>query len=165
METLTVSKNAVLHSYRSAKGETRALLQNLFGKQVYDKITDRVKSFEDACDVLEYSNITPVFAQLPDKYHSPIKSFYIIQVISEALNEGWVADLNCTDQVKYFPYFKLVNGKLVFRGVAARDSIDALLGVAASAVVSRLCFHSEELAEYAGKQFIDLYSDYILPTF
>ena len=164
METLTVSKNAVLHSYRGAKGEAKAILQDLFGKQVYDHITDRVKSFEDACDVLEYTTITPMCGQLPDKYHEPIKIFYMLQVICEALNEGWVADWNNTDQVKYFPYFKLVDGKLKFAGVAARYSPFAL-GSAFSFDVARLCYNSENIAEYAGREFVELYHNLIVTEF
>jgi hypothetical protein len=164
MEKLTVNRNDVLNSYRSAKGETRAMLQDLFGKQVYDDITERVKSFEDACDVLEYSTITPMCGQLPDKYHGPIKIFYMLQVVCEALNEGWVADWNNIDQVKYFPYFKLVDGKLVFLGVAARNSYRAL-GLANSLIVSRLCYNSENIAEYAGREFLELYHNLIVTEF
>jgi hypothetical protein len=33
---------------------------------------------------------------------------------------------------------------------------------AVASVGSRLCFKSRELAEYAGKQFIDIYTDFFI---
>jgi hypothetical protein len=164
MAELTVNKTSVLDAYKKASKDTRKALENIFGIQVNfnETIIDRVKFFEDACDELEYSTITPMCGQLPDKYHNSIKTFYMLQVIVEALNEGWVADWNDTDQRKHFPYFRLVNGELEYAGVAARHSY-FVFGFAYSNDVSRLCYSTEELAEYAGKQFLGMYNDFILP--
>ena len=155
METLTVSKSAVLSSYKSAKGEARALLQDLFGKQVYDDITDRVKSFEDACQVLGISTATPDVSKLPMKHQIAIISNYKLTIIAEAINEGWVPDWNNSNDYKYYPYFKMNNGSGLAFSYCAWAHTHSIVG-------SRLCVSSSEEAEHVGETFLDLWSEWLL---
>ena len=76
-------------------------------------------------------------------------------VIAKALNEGWTPDWQNDNQYKYFPWFDMDNSSSAGRfSFLASDSLYSY-----SLVGSRLCFKSEELADYAGTQFLELYRE------
>ena len=76
-------------------------------------------------------------------------------MIAEALNEGWTPDWSNGEWDKWYPWFKMDDSSS-----AGRFSFgDAGILFSISAVVSRLCFKSEELADYAGTQFLELYRE------
>ena len=76
-----------------------------------------------------------------------------MEVITEALNEGWKADWDNSDENKYYPYFIMSPSSVAFCGSG--------YGAAAAAAGSgsRLCYKTRELAEYSAKQFIDIWKD------
>ena len=53
-EKISIQKENVLNAYKQASKEQKALLENMFGKDVFNPkdIIERVKTFEDACEVL-----------------------------------------------------------------------------------------------------------------
>ncbi|HMQ98226.1 MAG TPA: hypothetical protein PKE39_04315 [Ignavibacteria bacterium] len=120
-------------------------------------IAERVKSYEDACLVL---GIEPA-ASLPDVNtilgeSKSITAFAKLIVITRALNEGWSPNWNDGSEYKYYPWFKMNNS-------GSGLSYDVFgLWYTYSGVPARLCFKSFELAEYAGNQFIELYTEYFL---
>lgn len=118
-------------------------------------IKDRVKTYENACNELGIEAIDfDEFSQLPDALG--LYAFHRLTTISAALNEGWKPDWSDHSQYKYYAWFKhsSVVGSGFSFGVCG-------YGTSASNVGSRLCFKSSELAEYAGKQFIDIYNDFL----
>ena len=118
-------------------------------------IKDKVKSFEDACKVLDITPSVPVVTGIPEKYQKPLIANYQLMVIAEALNEGWQPDWSNREWDKWHPWFDMDDsssaGRFSFCGAVNRYS--------ASTVGSRLCFKSEELADYAGTQFLELYRE------
>lgn len=150
-DLLQTTKATVLKKYRDADASGKSLLEELFGKTFFNqKITDRVKSFEDACTVkgADPSNITHPLDSRDEGAYKQLK------LIVEALNEGWTPDWNNTNQRKWYPWFDMRAGfGFSYSGCDC--------WCAYSCVGSRLCFHSEELAVYAGKQFVDLYKDFL----
>ena len=118
-------------------------------------IKDKVKSFEDACKVLDITPSVPVVTGIPEKYQKPLIANYQLMVIAEALNEGWTPDWSNVEWDKWYPWFNMDNsssaGRFSFDGADYRGSL--------SHVGSRLCFKSEELADYAGTQFLELYRE------
>ena len=118
-------------------------------------IKDKVKSFEDACKVLDITPSVPVVTGIPEKYQKPLIANYQLMVIAEALNEGWTPDWSNGNWDKWYPWFDMDDsssaGRFSFYGAAAQGSL--------SVVGSRLCFASEALAEYAGTQFLELYRE------
>ena len=118
-------------------------------------IKDKVKSFEDACKVLDITPSVPVVTGIPEKYQKPLIANYQLMVIAEALNEGWTPDWSNGEWDKWYPWFNMDNsssaGRFSFGGADIRRSY--------SIVGSRLCFKSEELADYAGTQFLELYRE------
>ncbi|MDO4929608.1 MAG: hypothetical protein Q4E59_00585 [Bacteroidales bacterium] len=144
-------------------------------------VTVRVKTFEDACEelgsehplVIEYKTIsTRVGGLTPD-----IIAYLKLRIIVAALNEGWEPQFT-EDEWRWYGWYYLVSkeeydkmndadkSRVVCRGgcnahggVAGSYASNAL-SYAYSYYGSRLAFKSEELAEYAARQFIDLFADF-----
>ena len=159
MRTLQIKQDSLLVAFRNAGKEGKQVLSDLFGKQValYDNITDRVKSFEDACQVLGISTNVPEVKGLPRKHQKAIIANYKLIVIAEALNEGWKPNWQDSDEYKYYPWFDMSNpagvGYSYTNGTAS--STYAYIG-------SRLCLKNRELAIYFGQTFTDLFNDSLL---
>jgi hypothetical protein len=115
------------------------------------QITDRIKTIEDA---LSLKGITR--EDVVSNNDTPDEAAYkLLKVVAEVLNEGWTPDWTNNDQYKYYPWFDMHSGSgLSFYVYDGRSS--------SSCVGSRLFFKSRQLAEYAGKQFIDLYKDFFI---
>lgn len=153
---LLVEESQARGLYRTASAEFKQMLETTFGKEFFSgKITDRIKTYEDACE--ELGICAQLDITLMELGFSPDEiTLRKIKVITKALNEGWKPDWNDSNQPKWYPWFKMSSGSFVF-DVTYCDCSYAYAGYA-----SRLCFKSDELATYAGKQFSKLYSDYIL---
>lgn len=82
------------------------------------------------------------------------KAYRIIKLLAEALNEGWTPDWSNTDQYKYSPWFYM-GGSAGFRCYVCYSWRTG------SGVGSRLCYKSSELAEYAGKNFTEVYKQFM----
>lgn len=159
MRTLQIKQDSLLAAFRNAGKEGKQVLSDLFGKQValYDNITDRVKSFEDACQVLGISTNVPEVKGLPRKHQKAIIANYKLIVIAEALNEGWKPNWQDSDEYKYYPWFDMSNPA----GVGYSNAHHAASGTSAG-VGSRLCLKNRELAIYFGQTFTDLFNDSLL---
>lgn len=73
-------------------------------------------------------------------------------IIAQALNGTWKPDWSDSSQYKWYPWFYM-NGPGFRFDHARYDFTTSLVG-------SRLCFKSEAIATYAGKQFLELYKAY-----
>lgn len=131
-------------------------------EQEYEEITDRVKSYADACKVLgiEPMNEQNMKAQgfRPDEV-----ARRKLETITEALNEGWKPDWNNTDQCKYYPYF-FIRENAKAEGAAGLSSAvaDYAAALTAAHFGSRLCFHDSDTARYAGNTFTELYEQILI---
>lgn len=146
METLEVIKSNAVKAFNNTNESGKTLLSNLFGKEVFNqKITDRIKTPEDAYTVLGYKSV--LFSGPNDEI-----AYQKLKLIAQALNEGWKPDLGNDNEPKYYPWFNFKGGFSYY---------GAYCSCTGSHVGSRLCFKSRELAEYAGKQFISIYKDFM----
>jgi hypothetical protein len=75
-----------------------------YKEEDYEEITDRVKTYEDACKVLGVEPINEQNAKAQGFRPDEIARRKL-ETIAAALNEGWKPDWNNTDQYKYYPYF------------------------------------------------------------
>lgn len=159
MRTLQIKQDSLLVAFRNAGKEGKQVLSDLFGKQValYDNITDRVKSFEDACQVLGISTNVPEVKGLPRKHQKAIIANYKLIVIAEALNEGWKPNWQDSDEYKYYPWFDMSNPA----GVGYSHTHNTASLTSAN-IGSRLCLKNRELAIYFGQTFTDLFNDSLL---
>lgn len=159
MRTLQIKQDSLLVAFRNAGKEGKQVLSDLFGKQValYDNITDRVKSFEDACQVLGISTNVPEVKGLPRKHQKAIIANYKLIVIAEALNEGWKPNWQDSDEYKYYPWFDMSNPAGVGYSYTYNTASNAYANFG-----SRLCLKNRELAIYFGQTFTDLFNDSLL---
>lgn len=149
-------------------------------------ITERVKTFEDACRVLgdnhqlvsEWTAVSEITNISPD-----LRAFFKLRIICAALNEGWEPRFT-EDEWRYYPWLLLwteeelsekseewkTDRHLIstgdyqtedYAGLAYAYSNDAPSNTLAN-VGSRLCLKSDTLAVYCGKQFISLWADFFL---
>ena len=150
-------------------------------------ITERVKTFEDACRelgadhpfVLAYQNTNLRDPEVAEA-NRDILVYMKLRIIAAALNEGWEPEFT-EDEWRWYPWFTLwteeelseksdewkADRHLIstgdysgdWAGFAFANSNDAP-SYTTTNFGSRLCFKSEALATYCGKQFISLWADF-----
>ncbi len=149
-------------------------------------VMERIKTFEDA--VAELSNR----AMNGDKdarkllgewnrITSPVDSkdllaYIKLRIITAALNEGWKPQFT-NGELRWYFWYDLItkeqyelSAEAKSRGGISANAHCGLVYVRAlstssyfgSHFGSRLAFKSKELAEYAGKQFVEIYEEYCL---
>lgn len=77
-------------------------------------ITDKVKSFEDACQLLGIKPDVPKVSLLPEKHQKAIVAHYKLIIITETLNEGWTPDWSNWNERKYYPWFEMSDSSSQF---------------------------------------------------
>lgn len=154
-------------------------------------VMERIKTFEDAVVELSNRamNGDKDAGKLLDEWKIIIFSaeskdllaYLKLRIITYALNEGWKPQYTNGERRWYF-WYELINkeqydklsdvakNRVVGRGgnnanaycgVSCANAGYNTAGVYASSG-SRLVFKSRELAEYAGKQFVEIYEEYCL---
>lgn len=143
-------------------------------------VTERVKTFEDA--VRELGEEHPLVKEwhLGDGLSADLEAYLKLRIIAAALNEGWEPKFT-TDEYRYFPWFVLYTeeeynelsdedkSRVVLRsdgnayagGGVACVHADGDSSSSYSSLGSRLAFKNSDLAKYAGKQFIEIYADFV----
>lgn len=158
MKTLQISEQKARELYKSGSGELRSILEESFGKDFFSqKITDRVKTYEDACRELSMNPLDEnKLMKLGLTKHDI--AYQKLVTIAKSLNEGWVPDVCDNSVYRWYPWF-------VTNGSPSSFAFDVSNFATASANAgsgSRLCFKNKELSEYCGKQFIELWKQFIL---
>lgn len=151
-------------------------------------ITERVKTFEDACKELgEDHKLVQQFKAIQEAIaeDKEATAYFKLGIITAALNEGWEPDFTNDDEYRYYPYLCLWtkeeledkdeewkddhNLQLWLGG--GRSNVGAFCGLAvayssyawsfaAASFSARLAHKTEELAIYSGKQFTELWTNY-----
>ena len=150
-------------------------------------ITERVKAFEDACRelgenhpfILAYQNTNLRDPEVAEE-NRDILAYMKLRIIAAALNEGWEPQFT-EDEWRWYPWFTLwteedlseksdewkADRHLISTGDYSGDWAGFACANSAYApsntrpdLGSRLCFKSEALATYCGKQFISLWADF-----
>ena len=145
------------------------------------EVRERIKTFEDACreigiDAEAWNRDKISLGLEPD-----VLAFLKLRIIVKALNEGWEPRFT-EDECRYYPWFILYTGeeynkldeeeksRVVCRSY---NYAVALGGVSyahayydssfANAVIGvRLAFKTSELAAYCGRQFLDIWADFVI---
>ena len=185
---ITINKENILNAYQQATEEQKELLENMFGKDMFQPkdIRDKIKTFNDAYHELgdkhelvrAYDNLIVSNCMSKD-----IIAFAKLRIIAEALNEGWKPTFK-DGECRYYPWFYIYTKKeyeeldedekkacrVVGRSLSNLIAIDGLVVASAHYASSnlnlyfgsRLAFKTRELAEYCGKQFIDIWADFLV---
>ena len=151
-------------------------------------ITERVKTFEDACKELGEDH------KLVQQYRAiegttlmdsiDVVAYFKLRIITAALNEGWVPQFT-EDEERWYPYLVLwFKGELEDKsdewkdernlqvpvvvggaydgsdvGVSALNSCD-VVSISDTFDGSALVFRKSEIARFAGQQFTELWANY-----
>lgn len=185
-ENITISKQALLKAYREAEPSQKEFMKQLFGADAFaSNIMERVKTFQDAVNelgdehplVIEYNTWCK---QIGGAYSADVMAYLKLRIITAALNEGWEPKFTI-DEWRYYPYFYLLNkedyeqlsdedkkrcvGRSVGNAVAVGGLVYADTGVGSAYSRTccgvRLAFRTSKLAEYAGKQFLNIWADFV----
>lgn len=143
-------------------------------------VRKRIKTFEDACHEIgidaEAWNRDKISLGLePD-----VLAFLKLRIIVKALNEGWEPRFT-EDECRYYPWFILYTGeeynkldeeeksRVVYRSYSYAHALGGVSCASAfcgssctgAFVGVRLAFKTSELAAYCGRQFLDIWADFV----
>lgn len=182
------SQEQLVAFYRSTSTDGRKAVKEALGEQFSEALpaTERVKTYEDA--VWELGNDHPLveaassaewrFTNSEDK---DIIAYLKLRVIVAALNDGWKPQF-VPGELRWYPWYELISKdeydamsedekqerRCVGRSGSGAYAYGGLVVSVANHASShssayggsRLAFKSEALAEYAGKQFAELFADF-----
>lgn len=192
---MEIKKENAIAAYNAADENTKNLLLTLLPELEYvikpKDITERVKTFEDACR--ELGDDHPLVLHYRYNFDkgsywdggactADFEAFLKLRVICAALNEGWEPQFTKSEE-RWFPWFALwteeelsdksdkwkADRHLIspgdyscdYAGFACAGSNNAP-SFAFANLGSHLCLKSKALATYCGKQFISLWADFNL---
>lgn len=128
------------------------------------ELASKLDSFEAACKIesLDHEKVIPDFAYYPTKHQEGMIAHAMLVIVIDAANrianggKEWEPDWSDHDTWKYNVYMYHPPGRgssgFRFNAVDYWDS-DSYVG-------SRLSFFSDEVAEFVGQNFEDLYRKY-----
>lgn len=158
MKTLQIDECKAKQLYRTASDEFKATLECTFGQEFFTgSVMDRVKEYKDAC---AETGETPINVEemLRLGFTKDEIAYRMMKTVTKALNEGWVGNVYNSKEYRYYPVFYPNGSPSSFAfGYSACDDSGASAGSG-----SRLCFKTRELSDYAGKQFLNLYKEFIV---
>ena len=125
---------------------------------VDDDVKVRIKTFEDACNELgenhQYVRAYREWMRISYAECEDIAAYMKLRIITAALNEGWEPQF-VKGELRWYVWFpNKCAGRVFAHANGARSNSYADHGV-------RLAFRTKELAEYCGRQFIDIWCDYL----
>lgn len=154
-------------------------------------VAERIKTFDDACNELGADHpMVSVYDALVTRANGEqslaewmgkdVVAFLKLRIITEALNEGWHPKFT-EDEYRYYPWFYIYTKeeydnfseeekrRCVGRANLNANAVGGLVYAYANYASSysgtssgaRLAFSNRDLAEYAGRQFIDIWTDFV----
>ena len=183
---LKINDKVALTAYNNTDANGRELLEHLFGKDIFHPkyVRDRIKTFNDAYHELgdkhelvrAYNNLI-----VSNCMSNDIIAYSKLIIIAEALNEGWKPTFN-NDEYIYYPalyrytkeeYDELNENQkkeLHFAGLSGNNAnadgvffsnVNYMSSVSITNYASRIALKTRKLAEYCGKQFIDIWAEFL----
>lgn len=184
MEAIQFNKETLVAVYGNCNAVGRKAIKEQLGERLSEilPVTDRVKTFNDAVEELGEEHEAVKAYRAVEWYlrnqMSDIKAYLQLRIITAALNEGWEPQF-VEGERRWYGWYDLISkedyealsdeeksrcvgrsgndasahGGLVFSSAHYASSSSS------SGHGSRLAFKSEKLAEYAAKQFIEIYAD------
>lgn len=174
--------------YRSTSADGRKAVKEALGEKFSEILpaTERVKTYEDAVNELGEDNPIVVAAstaswRFPEAVNKDLVAYMKLRVIVAALNDGWKPQFVPGEQ-RWYPWYELISKedyeamsddekqerRFVGRSYDDASACGGLVcsyasyasSVSGAFSGSRLAFKTEALAEYAGKQFAELFADF-----
>lgn len=131
-------------------------------RDAFNELRDRAEHGDVEAEVLmnQYDNMNLICSK-------DLLDYIKLCIIASALNEGWKPEFTKAE-IRWFPWFRLDISGInrggsfayaycgpIYEGVGSASSCSS------AGYASQLALKSKELAVYAGKQFIDIYADYL----
>lgn len=186
---IEIDKSKLMEAYKAANDEQKQFLVNLYGKDVFKPadVRERIKTFEDACEALGNHAFVNQYRRIIEEQNPPMDetakdliAYLKLRIICAALNEGWEPTF-ANEEYRWYPWFVVYTKEELDRmseekrrrvvgrsnhyanacGGLVYASADYASSYSHTSYGSRLAFKSEELADYAGKQFIEIYADFV----
>lgn len=184
---VSVNRSKLLYIYKQADNSQKQALECVFGKELFAPFNtmDRIKTMDDA--IKELGEEHPFVVNLTEceknsvlREDKRLMAYQKLRIIITALNEGWTPNFTI-DEKRWYPCFRLFT-KGEYDRLEDEDKINCksrpvcdLGGFSDAAYVyasnrtsysytfygDMFAFKSRELAEYAGKQFLDVYVEYM----
>ena len=185
-EVTEKAQEAYKQAMRSNDKNTCKLLEGIFGADTFrpKDVKDRIKTFEDAINELGEGHkfVVDYTALKGSTLSNDVIAYLKLRIISDALNEGWQPQFT-QYEYRYFPWFCLYTKREIeqmpedrrkglclwggFVGYGShcglgcsRSVIDSSLS--GTSCVASLTLKTRELAIYSGKQFIDIWKDFVV---
>lgn len=185
MEAIQFNKETLAAVYGNCNAVGRKAIKEQLGERLSEilPVTDRVKTFNDAVEELGEEHEAVKAYRAVEWYlrnqMSDIKAYLQLRIITAALNEGWEPQF-VRGEYRWYGWYDLISkedyealsdeekGRCVGRSDSDAYASGGLVYSSASLASSysytwhssRLAFKSEKLAEYAAKQFIEIYADF-----
>ncbi len=122
------------------------------GKSAVKKtIIERVKTFEDAC---REANVSPE-SLFNENDTLDERAYKKLKLIIRVINEGWKPNWGNGAERKWYPWFEARPGGFGF----SHSHCDYWHTITDCG--SRLCLQTEEKSNYVGKQFEDIYNEFL----
>lgn len=185
MEAIQFNKETLAAVYGNCNAVGRKAIKEQLGERLSEilPVTDRVKTFNDAVEELGEEHEAVKAYRAVEWYlrnqMSDIKAYLQLRIITAALNEGWEPQF-VRGEYRWYGWYDLISkedyealsdeekGRCVGRSNVNANASGGLVYSYAyyassssyAGSGSRLAFKSEKLAEYAAKQFIEIYADF-----
>lgn len=193
---MEIKKENVVNAYMAGDNSVKEMLRAMFPDIEFiaekQPVTERVKTFEDACrelcfdnPILDAYNIihTDTFLEDDVEKAQDLIAFLKLRIVCAALNEGWEPQFAKKDDIRWYPLHSLwtseeLKGKddewkrnkhLMSTGDYnteyagfAFDMSSIVPSNGYATLGSRLCLKNQVLSDYCGKQFIELWADFTL---
>lgn len=197
---MEINNSNIIAAYIAADENGKSMLRALFPDMDWSAakpqdnrpVTERIKTFEDACIalgetnalVMQYHGAENLVECIDGSYgnFADVVAYLKLRIVCAALNEGWEPQ-HTEEEVRYYPWHWLYTqdewddmGEEEEKDRSMIDTGDYQTEYAGFAFAgsngapshsyayfgSRLCLKSRDLAIYCGKQFIDLWADFKL---
>lgn len=185
-DKITIKRENVLNAYKQSPEEHKVLLENIFGKEMFNpkNIIERVKTFEDAVAILGKYNkaVIDYYALSNMNCADDILAFAKLKIITEVLNEGWKPTFDEKEWRHYAWFYIYTKAEY---DILDDDKKEACYPIIHSSNVSdiscdisyisgrrvstasysycgsMLALKTQELAYYCANQFIDIWADFL----
>ena len=155
-------------------------------RRVQAKEWNQIETLEDAMYKLGLDHpLVQVYRNnkyLQEDSEKDVLAYLKLRIITAAINDGWEPKF-INDEIRWFPWFYIytaeelkelsdeerkrvvgrAGGNAVSYGGLVFSRADSASSYSGTYDGVRLAFESKEKADYAGRKFIDIYADYLLP--
>ena len=142
--------------YKDAGKDGKAKLEKLFSKEILERDPTKsfyeIKTLEDAC-IITGDNPMTILHKNPNEDQIVANAYTTLRIIAKALRGDWKPDYGNSSQPKWYCWFRWDKSGAGFVFDCSHTYYDPTNTFSGS----RLCFPTEEMANYFGTQFLALH--------